>query len=419
LRGVHWRLSTGRRVTTSGHMTCQGQRLLIAYGAEASRRRGGEWTGTCLPQAWQRIFLKLLTQPHDGIAPLLKAIKSAKKSIDILIFRMDWKELETALKDASNKGVAVRALIAQTNRGGEPKLRNLETRFLEAGITVGRTADDLIRYHGKMMIVDRHTLFLLSFNFVHIDIEHSRGFGIVTQSTKAVLEAVKLFEADLNRQAYTAGRNSLVVSPANSRKELSAFIEGAKSQLLIYDPKIADKNIMRLLEDQAKAGLDIKILGSMAARNPNLHVAPLSSMRLHTRTIIRDGTQAFVGSQSLRQPELDLRREIGIIVRDSKVVNSLRSTFQEDWAATGFDEARDAVKASADPPEEATAKATRALVKEMPPLQVTLKKAIKQAVARAGKDAVVHGEMKSTVKDAVKRAMKEAVNEMVQAEQDR
>jgi hypothetical protein len=143
-------------------------------------------------------------------------------------------------------------------------------------------------------------------------------------------------------------------------------------------------------------------------------------MRLHTRTIIRDGRQAFVGSQSLRQPELDLRREIGIIVRDSKVVNTLLATFEKDWVSTGFDEARDAVKTDAEAVlPETTAKATRALVKEMPPLKKALKKAIRQAVTRAGKEALAHGELKSTVKDAVKIAVKEAVKEMVQDEQAR
>jgi len=331
---------------------------------------------------------------------------------------MDWKELETALKAASSQGIAVRALIAHTNRGGEPKLRNLETRFLEAGITVGRTADDLVRYHGKMMIIDRRTLFLLSFNFVHMDIDHSRGFGIVTKSPKVVQEAVKLFEADLNRQTYSAGHQALVVSPVNARKQLSAFIKQARKQLLIYDPQIADKEIMRLLENHAKAGLDIKIIGSMAARNANLPVAPLTSMRLHTRTIIRDGSQAFVGSQSLRQPELDLRREIGIIVRDSKAVNQLLATFEKDWLSTGFDEARDAAnKEIAAVQPQATAKATRALAKEMPPLKSTLKRAIKRAVTRAGKEALAHGELKATVKHAVKAAVKEAVKEMVLEEQ--
>jgi len=147
----------------------------------------------------------------------------------------------------------------------------------------------------------------------------------------------------------------------------------------------------------------------MAARSANLHVTPLSSMRLHTRTIIRDGSQAFVGSQSLREPELDLRREIGIMVRDAKVVKTLVATFEQDWAASGFDE----VKASVAAPPEITVKAARALAKEMPPLQTTLKKAIKQAVSRAGKEAVAHGDLKSTVKGAVKAAVKEAVKEMV------
>jgi hypothetical protein len=107
-------------------------------------------------------------------------------------------------------------------------------------------------------------------------------------------------------------------------------------------------------------------------------IAPRTSMRLHTRMIIRDGRQAFVGSQSLRQPELYLRREIGIIVRDSKVVNALLAYFEKDWVSTGFDEVRDAVKADAAAAQpETTAEATRALAKEMPPLKTTVKKAIK------------------------------------------
>ncbi len=342
----------------------------------------------------------------------MAAIKKAKKSIDILIFRLDWKELENALKAASGRGVAVRALIAHTNRGGESKLRALEMRFLEAGITVGRTADDLVRYHGKMMIVDRRTLFLLSFNFVHMDIEHSRGFGLIVTTSKIVQEAIRLFDADLNRQAYSGALKTFIVSPVNARTELSAFIKKARKQLWIYDPKIADKAILRILEERAKAGVDIKIIGSLGVRGSNLWVTPLTSMRLHTRTIIRDGRQAFIGSQSLRQPELDLRREIGMIVGDAKVVKALIATFESDWAATGFDETRETVKANTEPEPQPTAKATQALAKEMPPLKTTLKKAIKQAVAKAGQDSLAHGNLKSTVKSAVKTAMKEAVAEM-------
>ena len=144
--------------------------------------------------------MKLLVQPGDGIERLIKGIAKAKKSVEIVIFRFDRSEIERALVDAVEKGVFVHALIAFTNRGGEEHLRNLETHFLGKGMTVARTAGDLVRYHGKMILVDRKELYLLSFNFTHMDIDHSRSFGLITRNPKLIQEAGRLFEADTKRQ---------------------------------------------------------------------------------------------------------------------------------------------------------------------------------------------------------------------------
>ncbi len=56
--------------------------------------------------------MKLIVQPDDGVAPLLKAIKKATKRIDLVIFRFDVSEIEKALEAAVARGVAVRALVA-------------------------------------------------------------------------------------------------------------------------------------------------------------------------------------------------------------------------------------------------------------------------------------------------------------------
>src|SRR5580698_11193504 len=133
-------------------------------------------------------MMKLLVQPGDGIAPLVKGINDATKTIQILIFRFDRVEVENALVKAVSRGVDVRALIAYTNRGGERSLRALEMRLLAAGVTVARTADDLVRYHGKMMIVDGRDLYLTGFNFTNLDIERSRSFGFITTNAKLVQE---------------------------------------------------------------------------------------------------------------------------------------------------------------------------------------------------------------------------------------
>jgi cardiolipin synthase len=49
---------------------------------------------------------------------------------------------------------------------------------------------------------------------------------------------------------------------------------------------------------------------------------------------VRDGTAAFVGSQSLRKLELDGRREVGLIVSDTAVAKRMQEVFEADWLGT-------------------------------------------------------------------------------------
>jgi cardiolipin synthase len=353
-----------------------------------------------------KLPVKLLIQPDDGIAALLSGIRSAKKSIEIVIFRFDRAEIEAELKAAVGRGVSVSALIAYTNRGGEINLRKLEMRLLALGVAVSRTADDLVRYHDKLMIIDRRMLFVLSFNLTHLDIDHSRGFGIITRNSRMVQEAVKLFEADTTRNPYTPTLDTFVVSPANARKLLAAFIRKAKKELLIYDPKIADREMLRALGERTKAGVEVKVIGRIGKGSPGLEVRSLVKMRLHTRTIIRDRRQAFVGSQSLRQAELDSRREVGVIVREPKVMNGLIKTFETDWAMRPVGEQPEARP-------KVLKKALKTLVQELSPLNPIVEEALKEAVSEAGSPGLNPEEVKETVKEAVKEAVRERVEEMM------
>ena len=61
---------------------------------------------------------------------------------------------------------------------------------------------------------------------------------------------------------------------------------------------------------------------------------PAPPQALHVRAIVADGTTAFVGSQGLRKPELDERREIGLIVKDMRIARKIQSVFEADWALT-------------------------------------------------------------------------------------
>jgi cardiolipin synthase A/B len=363
--------------------------------------------------------MKLIVEPADGAAPILAAIKRAKKSVEIAIFRFDRRDIELALKAAAARGVRVTALIASVNRGGTKNLRELESRLLESGIIVARTNDDLVRYHAKYILIDRRVLYVLSFNFTRLDIDKSRGFAVITSRPACVKEAARLFKADCVRTKYVARVEAFVVSPPNSRQVLSKFLKQAKKQLLIYDPKISDKAVLRILAERAKAGVEIRVVGQ-ASGSAGIDARKLAGLRLHTRTIIRDGRHAFVGSQSLRAPELDSRREVGLIVQDAATVRTLVTTFESDWKgakAKSVTAAKASDVTDAEEPDtaspKAVAKAVKVFTKELKPLATTVQKAVRQAVVKAGEDVLNDKDMKDTMKKVVKQAVKEAVKTAV------
>jgi cardiolipin synthase A/B len=285
--------------------------------------------------------VKLIVEPEAGVGPLLSAVRRAKRTIEIVIFRFDLDELEDEIGAAVQRGVAVRALIAHTNRGGDKRLRKLEQRMLKRGVTVCRTKDDLVRYHGKLLVVDRRRAFILGFNYTAADLR-SRSFGVMSRSPRLIKELLRLFESDASRTDYVPRVRDLVVSPENARRRLEAFIRKARTRLDIYDPQVTDDRMLELLQRRVEKGVDVRIMGKLERKwnTGAFDARPYPGKRLHVRTIIRDGRRAFVGSQSLRKLELDERREVGVIIRDRNVVRKLQKTFERDWAKTEVSAAR-------------------------------------------------------------------------------
>jgi len=350
--------------------------------------------------------MKLLIQPEHGAGSLIKEIDGAKKTIEIAIFRFDHVDIERALERAVDRGVSVHALIANTNHGEEKSLRKLEMDLLPAGVEVSRTADDLLRHHYKFMIVDRRVLYVLTFNYTHLDVEQSRSFGLVIDDPEAVEEAARLFYADVRRQPYKPELKSFVVSPINARQQLSHFIKGTEKQLLIYDPEISDRAMIHMLRDRAREGVEIRIIGRVVKPSDEFDAGRLMRMRFHTRAILRDRREAFLGSQSLREAELDKRRELGLIVRDRDIVHSLVKVFESDWA--GLVPARQSSRKETAEGAKIVRKAVKAIVRELP-LAPIVQEALEHAVGEVPNFELRVNELRHNLTDAVKEAVEDAV----------
>ncbi|MGH9311100.1 MAG: phospholipase D-like domain-containing protein, partial [Vicinamibacterales bacterium] len=91
---------------------------------------------------------------------------------------------------------------------------------------------------------------------------------------------------------------------------------------------------LKALQARAKDGVDVRVLGKVAKDGSGVESRKMSALRLHVRAIVRDGSAAFVGSQSLRKLELDGRREVGVIVQDTGVARRIQEVFEADWLKT-------------------------------------------------------------------------------------
>lgn len=369
--------------------------------------------------------MKLLIQPDDGIKPIIDALRKAKKSIRILIFRFDRLEIEKALVEAVGRGVTVQALIAHTNQGEEKNLRRLEMRLLEQGITVTRTADDLVRYHGKMIIIDDKVLYILGFNFTHMDIDLSRSFGIAISKGAIVKEAIRLFESDSKRRPYTKAKGDLIVSPVNARKRLTEFIDETKKRLSIYEMKISDRDFLKLLNKKISAGAEVRVLSRASAKSGSIPVRRIPS-RLHLRAILRDGDAAFLGSQSLRKLELEARREIGIIFRDKKIVKAMEAIFEKDWKKSEPVVENTKLATALIVPAKKVAKQVAKQVAIKPVVEQVLEKVIDttdptpfepEEVAETVREAF-HEEVQGAVKEALKEVVVNAAQQQTAKRQE-
>jgi phosphatidylserine/phosphatidylglycerophosphate/cardiolipin synthase-like enzyme len=262
------------------------------------------------------------------------------------------------------------------------------------------------------MIVDRRELFLLAFNLTMLDMERSRSFGVVTRNKNLVAEAVRLFEADSQRRPYESGNGNLVVSPANARSRLAELIRSAKKELAIYDLKVSDQSMMRILEERAKAGVSIRIIGRMTRKIDGITVRRLEQMRLHTRGMVVDGKTVFIGSQSLRENELDARREVGVILKDAKSARLVLDVFEKDWSAN--QSSPEQVADDDKPATKVARKVAKTVIRELPPVMPLLDGAFKEVIGDTGILEIKSDQVEELVKSAVTEAVREALSTVVE-----
>jgi cardiolipin synthase len=287
--------------------------------------------------------LTLITEPQDGVAPVLAAVRGARRAVDMVMYEDSDAQVDAALAADVHRGVAVRVLLNAGYYGeGFPQDEAAYDYLRAHGVPVRWTASYFALTHQKTLIVDGRA-YILTFNLTPEYYASSRDFGVIDTNHADDAAIAQTFNADWSREHITPPTGSdLVWSPGSQIAQVN-LIDAASGWLDIYNEEMDSSAIESALEVAAHRGVNVRV--TMTADSSwNSAFVELAAAGVHVRTyaasaalyihakMILTPAKVFLGSENFSSTSMNKNRELGLITSEGAIRSSLSRTFDTDYA---------------------------------------------------------------------------------------
>ncbi len=273
-----------------------------------------------------------------GRAPLIKAIKQAKYSVNLVMYGFTDKELLQAILEQKTKSLKI--ILEQSPFRARDENTHAIQAFNQHEISWQGRIPHYRLIHQKTLIIDDKQAIVMTFNFTNSTFKNARNFALVLDNPAQVRELKAAFNADWHHQAILGKNEAFVWSPDNSREKLSKLILSSRHSLKIYAQKVSDYGISDALARAARKGVQVQILTSadVPAKQANYFtrngvIIRQSKLYIHAKAMIIDNQTAVIGSTNLTRQSIDDNRELSVVTHDKGVIDGLDKTFNHDWQA--------------------------------------------------------------------------------------
>jgi phosphatidylserine/phosphatidylglycerophosphate/cardiolipin synthase-like enzyme len=298
------------------------------------------------PQPRSPGALGLITEPEDGIAPVLGLIQGARSSLELVMYQFQDQAVASALVEAQGRGVKVRVLLNHGYRGqADPTNEPVYSYLLNHGVVVKWSPGLYDLTHEKSLEVDNRLILIMTFNLTPQYYASGREFGIIDRDPHDVEAASSVFEADWHSRSIRApAADGLVWSPG-SRQAILELINGAHQSLDVYNEEMADDQITVALEAAVSRGVTVRVcmtyatawksaFGELSQAGVQVRTyTTTASLYIHAKMVLADGKRAFVGSENFSAPSLEANRELGLVLSDPTIIKSIIQTFERDFSS--------------------------------------------------------------------------------------
>jgi phosphatidylserine/phosphatidylglycerophosphate/cardiolipin synthase-like enzyme len=278
----------------------------------------------------------------DGYIPIYRLITSARKTVDMTVYRLLDPTILADLEADAKRGVNVRIILdasgdeLQENGGAYGDL-------LAHGVHVVWSSTAYADTHQTTITVDDSTSAIMTAVLDTWSYTIARDFTIM-DSDKADVNAIEtVFAADYAHTPVTpSDADHLVWSPTGSEQRLLALINGATHTLSVENREMKDPAITSALIRAAKRGVDVKVTlndyTSKQLTNGGVHVKMYTSdesvLDLNANVIVADGSTMFIGSETFSNASLTMSRELGFMTTNPAMISTVTSALATDFAGT-------------------------------------------------------------------------------------
>jgi cardiolipin synthase A/B len=291
----------------------------------------------------------LIVEPDDGVTPVRQFIDTARHTLLIKQFTFTEPSLIDAVIGRKNQGVATRVMLNAKRSGGDRANDTTFETFTKAGVDIRWANPKFYVTHEKSIVVDGSAALIATFNLVEKYFTLTRDYGVLVFDPDKIKEITEGFEADWAQSDWAPSDVSgLLWSNHNSRALMSGFIDRAEKTLDVQHPKFVDTTILDRLVAAAERGVHVRVLSGgrhgisewdildtfsslRLLHRFGVKVHKQKNLRLHGKLLIADRKTALVGSMNIDRSAFDLRRELGTIIEDAKIVARLEQVFAHDW----------------------------------------------------------------------------------------
>jgi phosphatidylserine/phosphatidylglycerophosphate/cardiolipin synthase-like enzyme len=294
---------------------------------------------------------------------LLTAMQGAQAAVHMEMYLLTNATYISALEALHSRGIDVKVILNQSFPSGTSSADTNESSYPElqgAGVDVqwAPTTTGFTNYtHEKAVIIDPGTpqaeVWIMTMNLDTDAPKYNREFLAQDTNAPDVHEAEAIFEADYAAMSFTPA-GDLIVAPSpqnNAQPALLDLINGATSSIDVeseeYDASGLEMAIADALESKAKAGVTVHMVLETSTEATQTSAASAlqaaggqvvgytytgtSSLDIHAKAIVVDGTRAYVGSENLSGGSLGYNRELGVLLTEPSEVAKVVSAIENDF----------------------------------------------------------------------------------------